>query len=65
MYGALLTNNVPKLQETFRSLGVDVKQINDTVKKSMELFAQYERGTPIEVRQATAVNPLRATPVRR
>jgi len=64
MYGALLTNNIPKLQETFKSLGVDVGQINDTVKKSMELFAEYQRGTPVEVRKAIAVNPLRATPVR-
>jgi hypothetical protein len=65
MYGAMLLGDVKKLQEIFKSLGVDVNQINDTVKKSMELFAEYQRGTPVEVRKATAVNPLRATPVRR
>jgi len=64
MYGALLTNDIPRLQEAFRSAGVDVKRINDTVRKSMELFAEYQRGTPVEVRKAIAVNPLRATPVR-
>ena len=58
MYGALLTGNIPKLQGIFRSAGVDVKQINDTVKKSMELFAEYQRGTPVEVRKAIPVKGL-------
>lgn len=55
LYGDLLTGDVKGLQNTFRSLGVDVKQINDTVKKSMELFAEYQRGTPVEVRKAIPV----------
>jgi hypothetical protein len=65
MYGALLTGNVKKLQEIFLSLGVDVKGISNAVQKSMELFAEYQRGTPVPVRKAVAVNPLRATPVKR
>jgi hypothetical protein len=55
MYGALLTGDMKKLQEIFLSMGVDVKQINDTVKKSMELFAEYQRGTPVEIRKAIPV----------
>lgn len=55
MYGALLTGNMKKLQEIFLSMGVDIKQINDVVKRSMELFAEYQRGTPIEIRKAIPV----------
>jgi hypothetical protein len=55
MYGALLTGNVNQLNNIFKSLGVDVMQISDAVKKSMELFAEYQRGTPVEVRKAIEV----------
>lgn len=55
MYGDLLTGDIAGLQKTFISLGVDIKQINDTVRKSMELFKEYQRGTPIEVRRAIPV----------
>jgi hypothetical protein len=64
MYAALLTGNVNQLNNIFKSLGVDVPQISNAVKKSMELFAEYQRGTPVEVRKAVAANPLRATPVK-
>lgn len=55
MYAALLTGNVNQLNGIFKSLGVDINQISDAVKKSMELFAEYQRGTPVEVRKAIEV----------
>lgn len=55
LYGALLANNQQKAREIFLSFGVDLNKINDTVAKSMELFQQYQRGTPVEVRRATKV----------
>jgi hypothetical protein len=65
MYAALLSGNMKKLHEIFLGLGVDVNKISDAVQKSMELFADYQRGMPIEVRKAVAVHPQRAMPVRR
>lgn len=55
LYGALLTGNVNRVKEIFLSLGVDMDKINDTVAKSMELFQQYQRGTPVEVRKAIKI----------
>lgn len=56
MYAALLTGNIKELQRIFLSLGVDVNRIADTIVKSQELFAQYQRDpSSVQIRKAIPV----------
>lgn len=52
LYGALLIGDMERVGRIFKELGVDVNQINNVVARSLELFKEYQRGTPVEVRKA-------------